>query len=492
MTDRIQVYLRLKKGPNFGDLYTVSGDTLICSVPQSSHRIHNLKNGDSVKQMAMQQRLSSESTDFLDKPPGVSISIWISFAEIYNEQIYDLLLPDPPRGQQRSKLQLGCSNGNTYIKNLTTINVSSELEAYQILQYGIHNLNSTKLNSGSSRSHAIFTIKLVQVSGTDVHTSSLNFCDLSGSERTKMTKNVGDKFKESNSINNSLLVLGRCISAMRKAQKQNKKLVPLRESKLTQLFQNALTGHENIAMMVTINPKCDMFDETQHVLNFSAVAQDIAIERRPGETFLVKRRRSRFTDFAQNRSRMEGNQPEGEVEELRNAVLFLQNQLELQHNEFEFNLKLSHDFIAEGYEKLVKEVKDNVERRVKDAERYIMLKYEMKLMSLNLKYKEILMNQQSESSSVVHSKEDTEELKEKIKELKKRVAELEKAVALLKLEVKIREQQIRQLQKKEQQLRNEWLQMENILNEAVKDFIELQQTIDKEEKVTLELEKTFL
>lgn len=198
---------------------------------------------------AMQKRLSNESGASIDEHDGISLSVWVSFVEIYNETIYDLLLKPPTRGQPRQRLRLGALNGVTYIKNLSSIHVSSGIEAYEILQYGIHNLNyaATNINKHSSRSHSIFMIKLVEKSDNDggAYIRSFNFCDLAGSERSKKTMNVGDRLKESNNINNSLLVLGRCIQAVRDLQTKNdNKMVPFRESKLTQIFQRALSGLE--------------------------------------------------------------------------------------------------------------------------------------------------------------------------------------------------------------------------------------------------------
>ena len=92
------------------------------------------------------------------------LSVWITFAEVYNEYVYDLLTPEPKRGQTRKKLRLVYFNNNAYIKDLRHISVSSAAEAYYLLQYGLQNLNyaSTAINDHSSRSHSIFTIKLAQ------------------------------------------------------------------------------------------------------------------------------------------------------------------------------------------------------------------------------------------------------------------------------------------------------------------------------------------
>ncbi|CAG9831820.1 unnamed protein product [Diabrotica balteata] len=241
----------------------------------------------------MQERLSSEPVAKIEDDSYVSVSVWVSFAEIYNEIIYDLLSLPAVRNQPRQRLALGKSQGNTFIKKLTYLNVRNGLEAYQILQYGLHNLNyaATAINSHSSRSHCIFTVTLVQTSkrSDDVYVSNFNFCDLAGSERSKKTMNFGDRLKESNNINTSLLVLGRCMENIRKCQQIKESTVPIpfrectlpipfRESKLTQIFQNALLGHENVEMIVNINPSRNMLDETVHVLNFSAIAKTVIVK----------------------------------------------------------------------------------------------------------------------------------------------------------------------------------------------------------------------
>lgn len=232
---------------------------------------------------AIQQHLSREPVALIDENLGnnVSTNIWVSFAEFTMKTF--MICWNPSHAEvNRQKLRIRSNNGVPYIKGLTTVSVSSGLEAYLILQFGLHHLNyaATSLNEHSSRSHCIFTLQFVQASNVKkgVHVSVLSFCDLAGLDRIKKSNNAGDRLKESNSINTSLLVLGRCIKQIRDNQKcKESRLIPFRESKLTQLFQIALLGNEAISMIVNINPTCDMFDETQHVLNFAAIAKSISV-----------------------------------------------------------------------------------------------------------------------------------------------------------------------------------------------------------------------
>lgn len=285
----------------------------------------------------MQDRLSTEPGAELDGLMNLDLAVWVSFAEIYNENIYDLLAPTHKlKGNERPRLKLGSFNENTYIKNLRNVSISSGIEAYQILQYGLHNLKyaSTSINSHSSRSHSIFTIKVAQlVKGTDIfRLNYFNFCDLAGSERLKKTLNVGDRLKESNNINTSLLILGRCISCMRENQKRNtNKMIPFRESKLTRLFQRALSGLESISMIVNINPSKDMLEESLHVLNFSAIARDIVVRRSPVKLSRKIERNLRLS-YLQMPSDIFNDTPKKSVQtenkELRDIIDMLHNELE--------------------------------------------------------------------------------------------------------------------------------------------------------------------
>ncbi|GJQ77231.1 kinesin-A [Trypoxylus dichotomus] len=256
----------------------------------------------------MQSRLSREPVGILDDL-NASLAVWVSFSEIYNENIYDLLTPiQRSKANNRPKLKLASFNANTYVKDLTNVSVSSGIEAYQILQYGLHNLKyaSTSINPHSSRSHCIFAIKIAQVArGTNYsRLNYFNFCDLAGSERLKKTLNVGDRLKESNNINTSLLVLGRCISCIRENQKKNtNKIIPYRESKLTRLFQRALSGNESISMIVNMNPAVDMFEESLHALNFSAIAKDVVVRRTP----IKLKTKNRFSSYLQSKNLFHGN-----------------------------------------------------------------------------------------------------------------------------------------------------------------------------------------
>ncbi|KER20263.1 hypothetical protein T265_11145 [Opisthorchis viverrini] len=254
-------------------------------------------------------------------------AFWISFAEVYNELVYDLLDPVycvstisaaqqpnslrscltavpqknifstiPPTGAtefsanlRKKALDLRTDkNGNVFIKGLRIYPVSSAEEALRLVLVGrqCQKVAATRLNLASSRSHSILTIKAVRVVDKEnpkfARISSLTFCDLAGSERTEKAATGGQavRVREAGNINTSLLTLGRCIECLRynQAHPENPKLVPYRDSKLTRLFQSFFTGRGKACMIVNVSPHPELFDETLHALRFSALATRIIVQ----------------------------------------------------------------------------------------------------------------------------------------------------------------------------------------------------------------------
>ncbi|XP_060692990.1 kinesin-like protein KIF20A isoform X1 [Hemiscyllium ocellatum] len=227
-------------------------------------------------------RWADHDTVILRQEQNIHYSIWVSFFEIYNELIYDLLDTSLTVNGKRQTLKL-CEdkNGNSYVKDLTWINVMDAEEAWKILKVGRKNqsISSTHINLNSSRSHSIFSIRILHVSEdwkAVLKTSELILCDLAGSERCKEQK-CGDRMKEATNINTSLHTLGRCIRALRQNQHNKSKpnVVPFRDSKLTRVFQGFFSNHGMSCMIVNINQCASMYDETLQVMKFSAIASQL-------------------------------------------------------------------------------------------------------------------------------------------------------------------------------------------------------------------------
>ncbi|XP_026566329.1 kinesin-like protein KIF20B [Pseudonaja textilis] len=224
----------------------------------------------------------ADQSDFEDQS-GVKFSVWVSFFEIYNECIYDLLLPisnDKKRKMLRLALDI---KEYSYVKDLQWIQVSNSKEAYKLMKVGLRHQSygSTKLNANSSRSHSIFTVKMLKIDSETMRVLQVNelfLCDLAGSERCTRTCNKGERLKESGNINTSLLILGKCIGALKSNQQTKlQQHIPFRESKLTHFFQGFFSGKGKVCMIVNVSQSPSAYDETLNVLKFSAIAQKVMV-----------------------------------------------------------------------------------------------------------------------------------------------------------------------------------------------------------------------
>ncbi|KAM9729617.1 kinesin family member 4 [Menidia menidia] len=211
-----------------------------------------------------------------EKRTDCEFSLSVSYLEIYNEEILDLLCPskDKPAISIREDPKDGIK-----IVGLTERRVSSDQEMVSCLELGnsARTVGSTAMNAASSRSHAIFTITLEQRRGTnkvDSVVSKLHLVDLAGSERQKKTKAEGDRLKEGISINRGLLCLGNVISALGDESKKHT-FVPYRDSKLTRLLQDSLGGNSHTLMIACISPADSNMEETINTLRYADRARKI-------------------------------------------------------------------------------------------------------------------------------------------------------------------------------------------------------------------------
>ncbi|XP_064933426.1 chromosome-associated kinesin KIF4 isoform X1 [Columba livia] len=201
----------------------------------------------------------------------------VSYLEIYNEDILDLLCPSRERSCQIS-IREDPKEG-IKIVGLTERNVTHVQDTVSCLEQGNNSrtVAATAMNSQSSRSHAIFTICIDQKKKNDKNTSfrcKLHLVDLAGSERQKKTKAEGDRLKEGININRGLLCLGNVISAL---GDENKKggFVPYRDSKLTRLLQDSLGGNSHTLMIACVSPADSNLEETLNTLRYADRARKI-------------------------------------------------------------------------------------------------------------------------------------------------------------------------------------------------------------------------
>ncbi|XP_026018682.1 kinesin-like protein KIF23 isoform X5 [Astatotilapia calliptera] len=223
--------------------------------------------------------------------------VFVSYIEIYNNYIYDLLedapydpiRPKPPQ----SKILREDQNHNMYVAGCTEVEVKSTEEAFEVFWKGQkkRRIANTQLNRESSRSHSVFTIKLAQApldadgdhilqDKNQVNVSQLCLVDLAGSERTNRTRAEGSRLREAGNINQSLMTLRTCIEVLRENQMcGTNKMVPYRDSKVTHLFKNYFDGEGKVRMIVCVNPNADDYEETVLVMRFAEMTQEVEVAR---------------------------------------------------------------------------------------------------------------------------------------------------------------------------------------------------------------------
>uniref|UniRef100_A0A069DXT9 Putative kinesin-like protein n=1 Tax=Panstrongylus megistus TaxID=65343 RepID=A0A069DXT9_9HEMI len=213
-----------------------------------------------------------------------SYKVEVSYMEIYNEKVHDLL--DPKPNKQSLKVREHAVLG-PYVDGLSLLAVSSFQDIDNLMAEGnkSRTVAATNMNCESSRSHAVFSVVLTQtlidtgsgVSGERV--SRMSLVDLAGSERAAKTGAVGERLKEGSNINKSLTTLGLVISKLadQSTNTRNKqdKFVPYRDSVLTWLLKDNLGGNSKTVMVATISPAADNYEETLSTLRYADRAKRI-------------------------------------------------------------------------------------------------------------------------------------------------------------------------------------------------------------------------
>ncbi|NWT97913.1 KI18A protein, partial [Urocynchramus pylzowi] len=200
--------------------------------------------------------------------------IAVSYLEVYNEQIRDLLVNSGPLAVREDGQQ------GVVVQGLTLHQPKSAEEILQMLDYGNKNRTQhpTDVNASSSRSHAVFQIYLRQQDkaaslNQNIRIAKMSLIDLAGSERASATRAKGARFVEGTNINRSLLALGNVINAL--ADPKSKKHIPYRNSKLTRLLKNSLGGNCRTIMIAAISPSSLFYDDTYNTLKYANRAKDI-------------------------------------------------------------------------------------------------------------------------------------------------------------------------------------------------------------------------
>ncbi|KAI0517392.1 hypothetical protein F5B22DRAFT_123342 [Xylaria bambusicola] len=255
----------------------------------------NLNRG-SMSQLRTPARYSMQAP--ASKPVDKNWQLKATYVEIYNEQLRDLLLPDTVGPHERNTVTIReDTKGHIILTGLRQVDIHSADDLMNILNFGstIRQTDATAVNAKSSRSHAVFTLNLIQrkpkatpgvekrfsvpleaMSGGDgwvTTDSKLHFVDLAGSERLKNTGAQGERAREGISINAGLAALGKVISQL--SSRQSGSHVSYRDSRLTRLLQDSLGGNAITYMIACVTPAEFHLSETLNTVQYAQRARDI-------------------------------------------------------------------------------------------------------------------------------------------------------------------------------------------------------------------------
>ena len=227
--------------------------------------------------------------DRLDKLKA-DYTVRVSFLELYNEELQDLLVE---QSNTKSSTSTSSTNRSTssqqqprlcdttkgvQVLGLEEVVVVNKEDIQAVLERGIRQRQTaaTLCNKNSSRSHSVFTLKIViketTVTGEDViRNGQLHLVDLAGSECVGRSGAKNERAREAGNINQSLLTLGRVITAL----VEHHPHIPYRDSKLTRLLQESLGGRAKTCIIATVSPSALSLDETVSTLDYAFRAKNI-------------------------------------------------------------------------------------------------------------------------------------------------------------------------------------------------------------------------
>jgi DNA uptake protein ComE-like DNA-binding protein len=218
-----------------------------------------------------------------DSGGETSVSVSLSYYEIYNDKVFDLF--ESPDRRSLAGLPLREKDGKTIVVGLSE-RACDDLKDFEKLYIEANNNRSTagtKLNAQSSRSHAILMVKVTQTNGDETLISTASMIDLAGSEDNRRTDNGKERMIESASINKSLFVLSQCVDAIGRGDKR----IPYRESKMTRIL--SLGQNDGITIMIlNLAPLRSYHLDTLSSLNVSSRAKRIEVREIENEVVFTQ------------------------------------------------------------------------------------------------------------------------------------------------------------------------------------------------------------
>ncbi|XP_071571505.1 chromosome-associated kinesin KIF4 isoform X4 [Temnothorax nylanderi] len=250
--------------------------TILAYGQTGSGKTHSMgTNYTGVGEKGIIPRVIYDIFEIIESKEDWNFKVAVSFMELYQEQLYDLL-SDKQRSQ--SIVDIREDGKSIRIVSVTEKQVANAQETLECLAQGSTGRvrGATAMNAHTSRSHAIFTLCIRQQKRDDPNTATVakfHLVDLAGSERSKKTQATGERFKEGVNINKGLLALGNVISQL--GDGASGTYIGYRDSKLTRLLQDSLGGNSMTLMVACVSPADYNLDETLSTLRYADRARKI-------------------------------------------------------------------------------------------------------------------------------------------------------------------------------------------------------------------------
>nr|XP_044992319.1 kinesin-like protein KIF9 isoform X2 [Jaculus jaculus] len=247
---------------------------------------------ESYKHRGILPRALQQVFRMIDERPTHAITVRVSYLEIYNESLFDLLSTLPYVGPSVTPMTIVENPQGVFIKGLSVHLTSQEEDAFSLLFEGETNriIAAHTMNKNSSRSHCIFTIYMEAHSRTlsdeKYITSKINLVDLAGSERLGKTGSEGRVLKEATYINKSLSFLEQAIIALGDQKRDH---IPFRQCKLTHALKDSLGGNCNMVLVTNIYGEAAQLEETLSSLRFASRMKLVTTEPAINEKYDAER-----------------------------------------------------------------------------------------------------------------------------------------------------------------------------------------------------------
>ena len=340
-------------------------------------------------------------------------NIKISYIEVYNEVLKDLLSEKKIPPEIRTD-----PNKGVIIQGVECIKVSNEKEAFKLINLGNKRRTEkqTDRNIFSSRSHAILQIYLeiqdqktennYQNINNDIAFGKLYLVDLAGSEKTSASVN-NKSFVETGNINKSLLALSKCINLI---VSQNKKFIPFRESKLTRILQEPLSGNGRIVLIATLSPAILNFDETMFTLQFANRAKCMKIHMKKNVAEGDKEIIDKYEEYIKNLRE--------EIDVVESEINVQKNNMSIEEEKEAKEENKENEKVNNLQKDMIKHFKIEIDLRkkmIEDEEQIERLKNDINSLDYEMIHKPkvnmVILNEEYQSK-----KKEIEKIKQKINE----------------------------------------------------------------------------